>query len=176
MKLTDGQAVTLQARVTGSSPVDSAPSYQSGLPQFDWGGFGRGRPSSVWVVLREGRARCGPPGRERCVVPSLILKLRSPRHGGPALSGENLSGPPACFARVGSACPDADTRAVRPGPPGGSQRGWCRATRSCRTLRAWLGSAPYEEVRPCNRPFSRSYTRKPGGCCCATTTPPGGNS
>jgi hypothetical protein len=50
MKLTDGQAVTLQARVTGSSPVDSAPSYQSGLPQFDWGGFGRGRPSSVWVV------------------------------------------------------------------------------------------------------------------------------
>jgi hypothetical protein len=46
------------------------------------------------------------------------------------------------------------TRAVRRATPGGSQRGWCRATRSCRTLRAWLGSVPYEDVRPCRRPFA----------------------
>jgi hypothetical protein len=38
--------------------------------------------------------------------------------------------------------------------PGGWQQGWCRPTRSCRTLRAWLGSVPYEEVRPCSRPFA----------------------
>jgi hypothetical protein len=40
----------------------------------------------------------------------------------------------------------ADTRAVCRATPGGSQLGWCRATRFCRTLRAWLGSVAYEEV------------------------------
>jgi len=54
-------------------------------------------------------------------------------------------------ARAKTACPPADTRAVRRATPGGSQQRWCRATRSSRTLRAWLRPAPYKEVEPCRR-------------------------